>query len=94
MTDDLLDVIIGWLFAAVAAASAMVGTTVTEPAPAPAVQELDRTPVPSITEGLGSLGYLPCDTPTGPQLPCYWDGDEGAYVIDTLGGTIPLEGTP
>ena len=52
-------------------------------------------PVPSVGEGLGSLGYQPCENEDGPG-PCYWDaqvrgnGEGRSYVIDSLGGVIYL----
>ena len=97
MTEDLLDLLIGWLFTAVTIALASMAiaaaTQPTPPAlpPTPVAEVVEDTPAPSLAEGLGRLGYLPCDTPTGPHLPSYWTGDGGPYVIDTLGGHIPLE---
>lgn len=46
----------------------------------------DTVSVPSVSEGLGSLGYLPCQNEDGPG-PCFWDaqnmgdGNGRSFVI-------------
>ena len=53
-------------------------------------------PVPSVSEGLGSLGYLPCENEDGPG-PCFWDaqnmgdGNGSSYVLLSDGSAIYLQ---
>lgn len=52
-------------------------------------------PVPSVSEALDSLGYLPCENEDGPG-PCFWDaenmgdGNGDSFVIVSDGSVIYL----